>query len=161
MADDRTANEEQLVVFDLAGESYGLSIAAVQEIVRMQHITKVPRAPEFVEGVTNLRGRIIPVLNLRYRLGLASEDNSGSARIVVVQISTHTVGLIVDAVSEVLMISSDAIEPPSPVVKSVDSMFLRGVARVGERLILLFSLDSLLSIAETKSIASMTQEEAA
>ena len=93
-------DEQQLVVFDLSTEAYGVDIGAVREIIRLQDITRVPRTPEFVEGVINLRGKVIPVVDLRKRFGLPAEDESKENRIVVVDIGAQDIGVIVDAVTE-------------------------------------------------------------
>jgi purine-binding chemotaxis protein CheW len=158
VAEKLSEKEEQLVVFDLEGESYGVNIATVQEIIRMQHITRVPRAPEYVKGVTNLRGRVIPVVNLRQRFGLPLVEDSESARIVVVEIGEQTIGMVVDGVSEVLRLMSDSIEPPSPVVTTVASDYLRGIAKLDGRLITLLSLDRLLSHQEFKSLNDVASD---
>ena len=146
--------DEQLVGLELAGELYGVEIDRIQEIIRMQPITKVPNGPAFVEGVTNLRGRVIPVMDLRKRFGLPVGADGHHARIVVAELGTHTVGLIVDAVSEVLRVSAEAIEPPSSLVTTADSAYLRGVAKLGERLVLLLELSRLLSTEEGATLAA-------
>lgn len=140
-----TTAEEQVVVLELAGEAYGVEIGRVQEIIRMQPITSVPNGPAFVEGVTNLRGRVIPVLDLRQRFGLVASEPTRRSRIVVAELGEHTVGLVVDGVSEVLRVSAEAVEPPSSLVVSADSAFLRGVAKIDERLVLLLDLSRILS----------------
>ena len=144
--------ENQLVVFDVAGEHYGVDIAAVESIIKMQTITVVPRAPAFVEGVINLRGKVLPVIDLRKRFGLARESNTRDTRIVVVEMGGTTVGMTVDGVSEVLRINDDAIEPPSPIVTTVESSFIKGIAKVGERLVILLDLSRVLSTQETSSL---------
>lgn len=140
----RWQSEEQLVVFELGAESYGLQIDVVREIITLQPVTRVPQTPEFVEGVINLRGRVIPVMDLRKRLGLAEADRGRMTRIMVVEGEGGTVGMVVDAVSEVLTVAGDQIEPPSPYV-GMDIDHVRGVAKVGERLVILLDLGRLLS----------------
>ena len=146
--------EEQVVVLELAGEAYGVEIGKVEEIIRMQAITRIPNGPAFIEGVTNLRGRVIPVLDLRKRFGLPATEQTRRSRIVVGELGQHTVGLVVDGVSEVLLVSSDAVEPPSTLVTTSDSAFLRGVAKLGERLILLLDLSRILTRAEQEDLAA-------
>ena len=146
--------DEQLVGLELAGELYGVEIGKIQEIIRMQPITTVPNGPAFFEGVTNLRGRVIPVMDLRARFGLATDGTGHRARIVVAELGCHTVGLIVDAVSEVLRVPADAVEPPSSLVTTADSAYLRGVAKLGERLVLLLDLSRLLSSDEQGTLAA-------
>jgi purine-binding chemotaxis protein CheW len=140
--------EHQLVVFELANEHYGVEISAVESIIKMQTITVVPHAPDFVEGVTNLRGSVLPVIDLRKRFCLALQEINKSSRIVVVTIEGVKVGMIVDAVSEVLRISDEAIEPPPPMVTSVDTAFITGIAKVGDRLVILLDLPRVLSLQE-------------
>ena len=146
--------DEQVVVLDLAGEAYGVEIGRVEEIIRMQSITRIPNGPAFVEGVTNLRGRVIPVLDLRKRFGLPASDPTRRSRIVVGELGEHTVGLVVDGVSEVLLVSSEAVELPSTLVTTADSAFLRGVAKLDERLILLLDLSRILSRSEQEDLAA-------
>jgi purine-binding chemotaxis protein CheW len=146
--------EEQVVVLELAGEAYGVEIGRVEEIIRMQAITRIPNGPAFIEGVTNLRGRVIPVLDLRKRFGLPATEQTRRSRIVVGELGQHTVGLVVDGVSEVLLVSADAVEPPSTLVTTSDSAFLRGVAKLGERLILLLDLARILTRAEQDDLAA-------
>jgi purine-binding chemotaxis protein CheW len=138
----------------LAGESYGVDIGRIQEIIRMQPITMVPNAPAFIEGVTNLRGKVIPVLDLRKRFGIAATTGTKRSRIVVAELGQHTVGLVVDGVSEVLTVAAEAIEPPSTLVTSVDSAYLRGIAKLQERLVLLLDLSRLLSADEDVALAA-------
>jgi purine-binding chemotaxis protein CheW len=146
--------DEQIVVLDLGGEAYGVEIGRVEEIIRMQSVTRIPNGPAFIEGVTNLRGRVIPVLDLRKRFGLPASKPTRRSRIVVGELGEHTVGLVVDGVSEVLLVSSEAVEPPSTLVTSADSAFLRGVAKLEERLILLLDLSRILTHSEQEDLAA-------
>lgn len=151
--------ERQLVVFEIASEHYGLEIAAVESIIKLQPITVVPHAPSFVEGVTNLRGTVLPVIDLRKRFGLVANSNGDKAqanqRIVVVSIQHTKVGMIVDAVSEVLRISDEAVEPPPPMVTSVDTAFITGIAKVSDRLVILLDLGKVLSLEEEASLEAI------
>ncbi len=147
--------ENQLVVFDLAHEHYGVDISAVEGIIKMQAITAVPRAPQFVEGVTNLRGKVLPVIDLRRRFGLPPEEATKDTRIVVVEMNGATVGIVVDGVSEVLRVSPDSIEPPSPIVTTVDSAFIRGIAKIAERLVILLDLSKVLSADEKANLQTL------
>jgi purine-binding chemotaxis protein CheW len=144
--------ERQLVVFQLGAELYGVDIARVHEIIRLQTITRVPRAPSFVEGVINLRGKVIPVVDLRRRFGLPLADHTRATRTVVVEIGDQVVGIIVDSVSEVLRVSTATIEPPSPVVAGIDSEYLQGIAKLPERLVILLDLDRVLAREERRAI---------
>jgi len=149
------SGETQIVVFELGDERYGLDIAAVYEIIRHQPITAVPQAPAFVEGVINLRGRIIPVVDLRDRFGMAAGALTRASRIVVAEAAGTRVGLVVDGVSEVLMVPADAIEPTPEVAAGVDAAYLRGIAKLGERLIILLALDGLFGDADVAALADV------
>jgi purine-binding chemotaxis protein CheW len=149
---EANGDELQLVVFQLGVELYGVEIACVHEIVRMQSITRVPRAPAFVEGVINLRGKVIPVIDLRHRFHLPAAPHTRASRIVVVEIGDQVVGLVVDGVSEVLRVNTTLIEPPSPVVAGIDSEYLQGIARLPERLVVLLDLDRVLAREERRAL---------
>jgi purine-binding chemotaxis protein CheW len=134
--------KEKLVVFELNNEAYGVDVAQVQSIIPMQRIVSVPGTPSFIEGVVNLRGAVIPVANLRRRFNLPqppdtdpeSADGSGKRKavIVIVELDELQVGLIVDKVTEVTTIPEAAIEPPSPLLTSVDTAYLRGIGKFKE-----------------------------
>jgi purine-binding chemotaxis protein CheW len=112
----------------------------------------VPRAPAFVEGVINLRGRVIPVIDLRRRFNLPAAAHTRASRIVVVEIGDQVVGLVVDGVSEVLRVDTALVEPPSPVVAGIDSEYLQGIARLPERLVILLDLDRVLAREERRAL---------
>lgn len=133
----------QVVSFDIGTEEYAVDILEVQEIIRMVEITPVPKAPYYVEGVINLRGKVIPIVDLRLRFGLSAAERTKETRIVVVDISRVILGLVVDSVSEVLRIPSSLIEPP-PSGKQGGAEFHKGVGRVDGRLLILLDLNRLL-----------------
>jgi purine-binding chemotaxis protein CheW len=147
-----SGEEKQLVVFQLGAELYGVEIARVHEIIRLQSVTRVPRSPDFVEGVINLRGKVIPVVDLRRRFGLPVAEHTRASRIVVVEIGDQVVGIIVDGVSEVLRVNTATVEPPSPVVAGVDSEYLHGIAKLPERLVILLDLDRVLAREERRAL---------
>ncbi|MCX6082076.1 MAG: chemotaxis protein CheW [Chloroflexi bacterium] len=147
--------EQQLVVFDLAGESYGINIAAVESIIKMQTITQLPQAPVYVKGVTNLRGSVLPVIDLRIRFGLEIQEISRQTRIIIVTMGNLKVGVVVDGVSEVLRVQDDTIEALPPMVSTVNSAFLKGIVRLENRLIILLELGKVLDFEEQKSLAAM------
>ena len=132
--------ERQLVVFELANEQYGVDIAVVESIIKMQDITIVPHTPDYIEGVTNLRGTVLPVVDLRTRFGLPRQEATHDTRIVVVDVGGTKVGMVVDAVTEVLRVPGEAIEPPSSLVMSSLSGFINGVAKVDGRLVILIDV---------------------
>lgn len=146
------AKELQLVVFQLVNETYGVDIAKVSEIRELQKITRVPRCPDFIEGIINLRGRVIPVVDLRTRFGLPAGERTANTRIVVVEIGGHTIGVIVDEVLEVLSVAGDAVEPTPPVISGLESDYLLGVAKLDDRLVILLELDRVLSRSEQKAL---------
>lgn len=149
--------EKQLVIFELATEHFGVDIAAVESIIKMQTITAVPFAPQFVEGVTNLRGVVLPVIDLRKRFDLPVVETNQNTRIVVVEIGGLTVGMIVDAVTEVLRVPEETIEPPSPLMLTMDSAFITGIAKVSERLVILLELGKVLSTQEKAELQALPQ----
>lgn len=145
----------QLVTFSIGEEEFGVDILKVQEIIRMMEITKVPRAPEFVEGVINLRGKVIPIIDLRKRFGLSSRGHDKHTRIIVIEINNMIVGFVVDSVSEVLRIPFSTVEPPPPVVSGMESEYISGVGKLEDRLLILLDLDRLLSHGELESMAGV------
>jgi len=145
----------QLVTFSIGEEEFGVDILKVQEIIRMMEITKVPRAPEFVEGVINLRGKVIPILDLRKRFGLVARSHDKHTRIIVIEINNMIVGFVVDSVSEVLRIPSSTVEPPPPVVSGLESEYISGVGKLEDRLLILLDLDRLLSNEEQETLAGV------
>ncbi|MDR1777604.1 MAG: chemotaxis protein CheW [Desulfovibrio sp.] len=135
----------QLVTFRIADEEFGVDILAVQEIIRLMQITMVPRAPSFIEGVINLRGKVIPVINMRTRFSMPHVEHNSSTRIVVTEFDQKIVGFLVDAVSKVLRIPSNTVEDAPPVAAGIGSEYIRGVGKLGDRLLILLDLDNLLS----------------
>jgi purine-binding chemotaxis protein CheW len=151
--------ENQLVVFDLANEHYAVDVAIVDSIIKIQPITAVPHAPAFVEGITNLRGTVLPVIDLRRRFNLPAEAPTKETRIVVVEMNGTKVGMVVDAVTEVLHVSEEDVEPPSPIVTTVDSAFITGIAKVDERLIILLDLSKVLSTEEKADLQTFRNDQ--
>ena len=155
-----SAQEEHVVIFRLHDEYYALDIQAVQEIVRMQAITSIPGSDFWVEGITNLRGRVVPVIDLRKRCGIDASEYTLETRIVVVSSANGMVGLIVDAVSEVLRIPSDQVELPSSIVSVPENTYLRGIAKLEDRLVSLMELDGVLP-SDASHLAEELQAAAA
>jgi len=148
------AEERQLVVFSLLNENYGIDIYKVQEIIQYRDITYVPKSPPFVKGVINLRGRIIPVIDLKERFGLPEKEVTPDTRIIVVEISSQTIGLIVDSETEVLRIPNTNIEPPPPVT-TIEADFIEGVGKLDERLIIILDIDRILTKEEKRELAGI------
>ncbi len=145
----------QLVTFKIAEEEFGVDILKVQEIIRMMPITKVPNAPAFVEGVINLRGKVIPVIDMRKRFGMQAAPHDSQTRIKVMDLAGQIVGFVVDAVCEVLRIKESTVEPPPAVVAGIGSEYMRGVGKLEDRLLILLDLDKLLTETELESLASL------
>lgn len=130
----------QLVSFNLGSEEFGIDILKVQEINRMVEITKVPQAPHYVEGVINLRGKVIPVIDLRTKFGLQAKERDKNSRIVVCDVKGDIIGMVVDAVSEVLRIPSSTVEPPPAITTGVDQHYISGVVKLEGRLLLFLDI---------------------
>ncbi|MBT9259831.1 MAG: chemotaxis protein CheW [Clostridiales bacterium] len=150
--------QRQLVLFQVAGETYGLDIYQVREIIRVPEITRVPRTPPYLLGVINLRGGVIPVLDLRRRFHLPDRERHEDQRIIVTEQHGTIVGMIVDGVSEVLTLQESQIEPPSPYIVSVDTRFIAGIGNLEDRLIVLLDLEEVLSKEEAAGLAAAAAE---
>lgn len=152
MAEQKT-KEYQLVVFSIGNEEFGVEIGQVREIVRLVQITYLPKAPVFIEGVVNLRGQVLAVIDLAKRIGIESNPRTESTRIIVVEVESNTVGMIVDAVSEVLRLSSDDVdEVPMLVDTEVPEHYIRGVGKLKDRLLVLLDLDKILTPEEVQHV---------
>ncbi len=136
---------EHLATFYLDREEYGVDVKQVQEIRRLTEITAVPRAPEFMRGVINLRGRILPVMDLRSKLGLGAVGDTPNTRIIVVRVKERLLGLLVDGASQVLKVPLSRIEPPPEEVVERGGDYIRGVAKLDDRLIILMDIERLLA----------------
>lgn len=140
--------ERQLVVFTLGQEEYGVDILQVQEIKRLTEVTRVPNAPVFVEGVINLRGNVIPVIDLHKRFGLGAFQPTQESRIIIVTVRDITLGIMVDSVSEVITLEEAAITPPPPLVAGIEASFVQGIGKLGDRLLILLNMDRILGLEE-------------
>ncbi|MCM8800884.1 MAG: chemotaxis protein CheW [Candidatus Omnitrophica bacterium] len=152
--------EYQLVIFKIGKEEFGVDISQVREIVRLLDITYMPKAPSFIEGVVNLRGQIVAIIDLAKRLGIPSNPRGDSTRIIVIEIEKNTVGMIVDSVSEVLRIPSENIEEiPAIIQTEVPEHYIRGVGKLKDRLLVLLDLNRVLSAEEVTRIERIRKEE--
>ncbi|OGX68575.1 MAG: chemotaxis protein CheW [Paenibacillus sp. RIFOXYA1_FULL_44_5] len=139
------AEEIKVIVFALGNEEYGVNVDHVRSIERMQPLTRVPKTPLFVKGVINLRGVVIPVIDLRGRFGLEEKDYSDNSRIIIVAMNEMEVGLIVDSANDVIDIDLDGIVDPPEVVGGIKSKYLQGVAKINDnRLLILLNLQQVL-----------------
>ncbi len=146
----------QLVSFKIGDEEFGIDILKVQEINRMFQITKVPNAPDFVDGVVNLRGRIIPVVDLRARLNMMRKEHDQKSRIIVVDLNKVTIGFIVDEVSEVLRISKDITEQPPSMVAGIETEYITAIAKMEDRLLILLDLEKIFNLEERNALSSVS-----
>jgi purine-binding chemotaxis protein CheW len=153
------AEEVQLVVFKLkTGDlvcEYGVPITKVHEIIPMVAPTRLPQVPDFVEGIINLRGKIIPIIDLKKRFGMNASDITSESRSVVVEVEGQTIGIIVDEVSEVLRLSADSIEPPPTVVGGIAADYLTGVGKMENRLLILLDMDKILNEGEKADLLTV------
>ncbi|MGZ4113412.1 MAG: chemotaxis protein CheW [Tumebacillaceae bacterium] len=147
--------EVKVIVFRLVDEEYGVEVSQVRSIERMQNITRVPRTPEFVKGVINLRGVVTPIIDLKTRFSLGSEEYSDATRIIIVAVEDMEVGLIVDAANDVIDIPMNSIEQPPAVVGGIKASYLRGVAKLQNRLLIMLNLDKVLSSEEIQAMSVM------
>jgi purine-binding chemotaxis protein CheW len=145
----------QLVSFNIGEEEFGVDILRVQEINRMVDITRVPNAPDYVVGVINLRGKVIPIIDLRRRLGMPTREYGKDTRIVVLEIDGKVIGFIVDSVNEVLRIDKNITEPPPPMVSGIDSEYITAIGKLEDRLLILLDLNRILSGKEKDELKEL------
>jgi len=143
----------QIVSFKVGTEEFGLDILRVQEIIRLQHLTRVPNSPNFVDGVINLPGKVIPIIALRKRFGLEEQARDKETRIVVLEVQNMVLGFIVDSVSEVLRISTDTVVPP-PRLGKIEQQFVSGVVKLEDRLLILLDVDPIMGGPKTQLCSS-------
>jgi len=155
MSDERGA-ADTFVVFELAGTTYGVRSVRVQQMEMIEHITPVPNAPPSVEGVVFSRGRVVPVVNLRVRFGFEKIPIELRTRLIVIDISDRTVGLIVDAAREFISIPFDAIQPPSEAISGLSGKYLEGIATLGDRIILILDMNEVINLAEIINMNDQT-----
>jgi purine-binding chemotaxis protein CheW len=144
----------QLVSFHLDKEEYGIEITRVREIILMGEITRVPETPPHIKGLINLRSTVIPIVDLRLRFGLPEESPTDHTRIMVVNVAGKMIGIVVDAVSEVLRISQEQIAPPPPTVAGLSNEYLTGLVRLDDRMLILLDIDKIVARREL-SIAAV------
>lgn len=141
--------EIKVVVFALGKEEYGVEVEKVRTIERMMPMTRVPKTPDFVKGVVNLRGVVVPVIDLRERFGLETSEYTDNTRIIIVKQESIEVGLIVDAANDVVDVDEEQIEEPPEIVGGIRAKYLRGIAKIDEeRLLVLMNLQEVLNKSE-------------
>lgn len=151
----------QLVSFMLADEEYGVEVLKVREIIRMPTITKMPNVPQHIEGIINLRGKVIPIISMRRRFNLMNDENSSHTRIIIMDVAGSLTGFIVDSVSEVIRIHSSEIQPPPSMVLSsgIGQEFITGVFNHAERLLIIMDIDRMFSDDERESLGSIQYQD--
>jgi purine-binding chemotaxis protein CheW len=153
------AEEIPVVCFELAGELYAADVDHVREIIRPQEVSPVPRAPAFIEGMTNLRGKVVPVVNFRRLMGFPPQEQTKRTRVLIVEFNHQLVGAVVDGVSQVTRLSTEAIEPPSHIVTRIDTAYLKGVAPIGPQLAIVLDLDRVLDDAQEKALLTLNARQ--
>lgn len=147
--------ERQIVAFSLGSETYGVDIGQIREIIPVQKVVPVPRAPEFVEGIINLRGKVIPVLDLRQHFGFEKKERNPNQRILLIEVGGDSIGVRVDSVLSVLRIPEDSIEPPASVLTGDGNDYIQGIAKVEDNLIVLLDLTRIISDAEKGTLKEL------
>lgn len=143
---------KQFVAFRLSEELYGIPITQVQEIIQKPSITRLPQMPDFVKGVVNLRGKIVPVIDLRNRFNMPVSAEESQTRIIVSQIGTQSVGLVVDSVKGVSNLNEDTIDPLPETVRATEKQYLEGVGKMADGIIILLNLEKILTDTEKISL---------
>lgn len=147
----------QLISFEVGDEEYGLDILRVKEVIRIREITRLPKAPSFVKGIINLRGDVIPIIDLRDRFGLEHKEYTTMTRVIVVDVDDKLVGMVVDAASQVVRIPADQIEPPPPIVGGLSVEYIKGVGKLEERLVILLNIDRILTVEEKVELEKIVE----
>lgn len=146
---------KQYVIFKLGSEEYGVDIMRVKEISEFKESTKVPNSPYFVDGIINLRGEIIPIINLKKRFNIESEGINSDTRIIVINLNEKNVGFVVDEASQVLRINDEDIDPAPEIIAGVDRQYINGVGKIDDKIVILLDLEKILSDKEKEKIEEM------
>jgi len=152
-----TADVKQLISFTVGTEEYGLELLRVREVIRMRQITWLPKAPPCVKGIINLRGDVIPIVDLRERFGLQAQEQTAMTRVIVVEAKGEPVGVVVDSASQVARVPADQFDPPPMVMGEGSRDFVSAVGKMGDRLIIMIDVDRILSTEEMSQIAGSLQ----
>ncbi|MFW5971996.1 MAG: chemotaxis protein CheW [Bacillota bacterium] len=145
-------NELQFIVFSLMGEKFGVDVKQIKQIIPTTEYTHIPNSPEFIRGVINLRGEIIPIVDLRRRLSLDEDEVDDDAKIIIVELQNNSIGMQVDSVSEMIRIYEDDISAPPKIVKGINSQYLKGVGKVNDKLLILIDLNKILTNQEVEEL---------
>jgi purine-binding chemotaxis protein CheW len=147
-----TRGVDSYILFTVAGTTYGLPSGDVRHIEMIEDVTRVPNAPPFIDGVVFSRGQVVPVVNLRARFGFERAAVDLRSRLIVVQSSGRMIGLVADAAREFVNLPPDAIQPPNDALSGMSGRYVEGIASIGDRLILVLSLDRILNFAEAATV---------
>lgn len=148
---------QQLVKFSIADETFGIGITQIHQIIKPQEVFKVPNTPNFIEGLINLRGRVLTVFNLRKRFSMPEKENDDNTKILIVKLNDLLLGFTVDCVTEIVKIADEDIEETPPSIKSFDKRFLSGVGKIGDKLVLLLNLEKVLTPDEELQVHEIVQ----
>ncbi|MBZ4682933.1 MAG: purine-binding chemotaxis protein CheW [Fusobacteriaceae bacterium] len=151
------SDELQVVVFILDKNYYGVHILQVQEIIKMTEITQLPNTPDFIKGIVNLRGKIVPIMNLRKRFGLAEQKENDNAKILILKLEELQFGIIVDEISEVEKVPASSIEAPPKIVAGVRGEFINGIAKTNDRLLILLNIEKILTLEEKEILKEIEE----
>ena len=148
---------DEVISFSIEEEDYGVNIQTVKEVIRIKEISRLPKTPSFVKGVINLRGDVIPTIDLRDKFGLEQREYTETTRVIVAELGGRPVGMAVDSASQVIRISSGDIEPPPPLVGGLSGEYLRGIGKLGEKLVILINIDRILTAEEKIELERMEE----
>lgn len=142
--EDQTANRKQIVIFQLGKEEYGINILQTKEIIKPSKITNVPNTPDYVLGVINLRGQIVPVIDLRKRFAIAATETTDKQRVITIEVRDSLIGLVVDSVNGVVWLNMNELEPAPEIAGGIEQEFIEGVGKIEDRLLVIIDLEKLL-----------------
>ncbi len=149
---------QKFVKFNIAEETFGISIAQINQILKPQEIFKVPNTPPFIEGLINLRGKVITVFNLRKRFGMPEKENDDNTKVIIVNLEELLLGFTVDSVTEIVNLQDEDIVPTPPSISSFDRRFLSGVGKMEDKLILILNLEKVLTTDEEQQVKSIIRQ---
>ena len=155
-----TGDLKQFISFSIGEEEYGLELLRVKEVIRIREITWLPKAPSFVKGIINLRGDVIPIIDLRDKFGLEAKESTAMTRVIVVEVEGRMIGMVVDAASQVVRIPADQIDPPPPMLGGFSQEFITGVGKLEDKLIILLNTDAILTMEEMSALSTIDKATA-
>jgi len=154
---EKSSLEGKFLTFVLSSEEYGIEILKVREIIGLMDITSVPQTPDYMKGVINLRGKVIPVIDLRMKFSMPEEEHTQETCVIVVEVNSTSIGIIVDSVSEVSDIAGEEIENAPKFGQDIDTSFIMGLGKVKDKIVILLDIDSVLSSEELEMVGELTK----